>query len=169
MVIADIHGSSSAFKAVLKRYKKEHATHLLIAGDITARYSETLAKDLNSLKNHITAVHGNCDSSWEKEVLRFPIPLFQEFLMGDRTIFLTHGDLMNPGHPPLLPPESIFVSGHTHRPNISLLPDTQLFLLNPGSVISPRGDNPPSYGIITEEALEVRDLYHAKLLHHISF
>ncbi len=169
MVISDIHGSSSAFKAVMKRYKREQATHLLIAGDITARHSETLARDLNSMRNHITAVQGNCDTSWEEQVLRFPIPTFVEFKMADRTIFLTHGNLMTPSRPPVLPPGSIFVSGHTHRPDVSFLPDPHLYLLNPGSIAFPRGDNPPSYGIITEKGLEVRDLYHSRLLHHISF
>ncbi len=167
MVISDLHGSEAAFTTARERYEQEEADHLLIAGDITARYSEQLAGALNSFRNHITAVGGNCDSSWEEQVLFFPLPEFQQFSFAGRHVFLTHGNRITPAHPPLLPPGAIFISGHTHRPEASWLAERDLYLLNPGSIAQPRGGQRATYGIITADAIEVRELHRARQLMHM--
>jgi len=169
MVISDIHGSASAFTAALNRYKREEATHLLIAGDITARYSERLTESLNTFRDHITAVHGNCDSIWDQNILQFPIPMYRKIPFLDHTVFLTHGNHFSPKHPPLLEPGDIFVSGHTHRPALEYDRTTSLYLMNPGSIATPRGGSKPSYGLITADALEIKELHTSHMISRLAY
>ncbi len=169
MVISDIHGSNSAFTAAMRRYKREKATGMLIAGDITARFSNSLALALNEFKSHITAVQGNCDTHWDQDILQFPIPVFRKIPFEGHTIFLTHGYHITPYHPPLLSSGDLFVSGHTHRPHLYLHEELNIFMLNPGSITTPRRGTPPSYGIITPQILEIRDLYQAKLISSLQY
>jgi uncharacterized protein len=169
MVISDIHGNRTAFSAVQKRLSRDHGDLLLIAGDIAPRYSEGLVGDLNALSDRITAVHGNCDTPYDQQLLRFPLPVYQRISFSGRTIFLTHGDQIRPSHPPLLSPGDIFISGHTHTPSLYLQETSGIFMLNPGSVTSPRGGTAASYAVITASGIEIRELYRARRISSITF
>lgn len=159
MVIADIHGSSTAMRQVQKRFSAERAQLLLIAGDLTPRYSETEAQLLNGMRSRIEAVYGNCDTSWDDQLLQFPLPEYRQLQLFGRTVFMTHGNRMNPDHLPQLPAGSIFISGHTHSYRIHTDEHSGIICLNPGSVSRPRGsDRRSTYALISEKKLVVCDL-----------
>ena len=83
LVISDIHGSLSSFRAAMDAFHRENADHLLICGDylnhgprndIPAGYdTKGLAKALNEVKHLITGVRGNCDSEVDQMMLEFPV------------------------------------------------------------------------------------------------
>lgn len=159
MAIADIHGNARAFKAAIKRYKRIDASVLLVAGDLTPRLSSELSELLGLHASCIRAVAGNCDTTGDLAVLPFSLPLYSTHKLGSKTIFLTHGHRLSPSHPPLLEDGDIFVSGHTHLPRLSHETESGIFLVNPGSISSPRGGFLPTYALITEREIQVCELY----------
>lgn len=159
MAIADIHGNARAFEAAIKRFKRIEADVLLIAGDLTPRLSTELSELLGLHASCIRAVAGNCDTSADTALLPFSLPLYSTHALGPRTIFLTHGHSISAAHPPLLEGGDIFVSGHSHLPQVREHPESGIYLVNPGSISSPRGGYAPSYALITEQEIRVSELY----------
>jgi putative phosphoesterase len=92
-------------------------------------------------------VRGNCDygESPAERIIETP---------GGVRIFCTHGHLysVNSGVDNLIAKAksencSVALYGHTHIYCTEVV--NGIYLMNPGSVTSPRGKNPPTYGIIT--------------------
>jgi putative phosphoesterase len=81
--ISDIHGSSYYLEKVINIYEKENADYLVILGDelyhgarnpLPKEYNpKKVAEILNTYKNKIIAVRGNCDSEVDQMVLNYPI------------------------------------------------------------------------------------------------
>jgi putative phosphoesterase len=91
-------------------------------------------------------VRGNCDygESPAERILEVP---------GGVKIFCTHGHLysVNSGIEYLVEKAksencSVALYGHTHIFRTEIL--NGVYVMNPGSITSPRGKNPPTYGII---------------------
>ena len=82
-IISDIHGSLIAFEKALNQFEKENADYLVICGDflnhgprnnIPAGYdTKKLAEKLNSYKEKIIGIRGNCDSEVDQMILDFPM------------------------------------------------------------------------------------------------
>ena len=83
MFASDIHGSRSACEAVLAAYKAEGAERLVLLGDLLYHGPRNdLPKEyapkqvipmLNSMKDKIYAVRGNCEAEVDQMVLEFPV------------------------------------------------------------------------------------------------
>ena len=83
MFASDIHGSAYWAKKILERFESEEADYLVLLGDILYHgprnplpqdYNpQVVIKLLNSVKDKIIAVRGNCDSEVDQMVLEFPI------------------------------------------------------------------------------------------------
>ena len=156
MVISDIHGGISNLNKVLDIYKAENCNKLLILGDLFDYLFDINREDiinrLNLMSNSIIAVRGNCD--YNINGLLFEMPIYNEIILNDKKIFLTHGHSFDKQY--LLNTDSDFIlTGHTHVPIIDEI-ENKIFI-NPGSITKSRmGDN--SFSIITENIISIRNL-----------
>lgn len=156
MVISDIHGGIYELNKVLDIYFKEHCSKLLILGDLFDYGFSTTRDDiinrLNSMKDSIIAVSGNCDNNI-KDIL-FDMPYINKVNLNNKTITLTHGHLYSENYLSESDTDIIF-TGHSHVASIEMI-NNKLFI-NPGSISkSRRGDN--SFAIIDEEKVTIKNL-----------
>ncbi len=112
---------------------------------------------LNSLKNEILAIRGNCEAEVDQMMLEFPVLADYAAIMtaAGQTIYLTHGHHYNMENPLPMKEGDIMMYGHTHVP-IDEVRDGRRFL-NPGSVSIPKQDSGHGY-IVLEEGIFVRKL-----------
>ena len=97
MFASDIHGSSYFCRKMLEMWKKEKAGRLILLGDLLYHGPRNeLPKEyapkeviflLNSMKNEICAVRGNCEAEVDQMVLDFPVMAdYCIIVEGERTI-----------------------------------------------------------------------------------
>ncbi|MFS9433214.1 phosphodiesterase [Citrobacter sp. C348] len=167
MFASDIHGSLPATERVLELFAQSGARWLVILGDILNHgprnalpqgYAPAQVADrLNALASRIIAVRGNCDSEVDQMLLHFPITApWQQVLMDNLRLFLTHGHLYGPENLPALNAGDVLVYGHTHLPIAERRGD--IYHFNPGSVSIPKGGFTASYGILDDNVLSVMAL-----------
>jgi putative phosphoesterase len=167
MFASDIHGSLPATEQVLERFSQSGANWLIILGDVLNHgprnalpegYAPAqVAGRLNAFASRIIAVRGNCDSEVDQMLLHFPLTApWQQILLENRRLFLTHGHLFGPDKQPPLSAGDVLVYGHTHIPVAERRGDIVHF--NPGSVSIPKGGFPASYGWLEEDHLCVMAL-----------
>jgi putative phosphoesterase len=116
---------------------------------------------LNSVKNDILCVRGNCEAEVDQMVLDFPC-MADYALLADpasgHDLFLTHGHVYGAGkhnsidRMPKLRPGNALVYGHTHI-KVSEEGPSGIWLFNPGSVGIPK-DETHSYGIYEDGRFE---------------
>lgn len=167
MFASDLHGSLPATEKVLERFAQSDAQWLVVLGDILNHGPRNalpegynppaVAEALNQVANKIIAVRGNCDSEVDQMLLHFPITApWQQVLLAQQRLFLTHGHLYNPDHRPPLAANDVLVFGHTHLPVAQK--HEQIYLFNPGSVSIPKGGFEASFGMLDDGVLSVRTL-----------
>ena len=165
MVASDIHGSIGAAEMVTDKFNKTGADKLLLLGDILYHGprndlpSDYAPKEvialLNSYKDRILAVRGNCDTEVDQMVLEFPILAEYVYLVDEgQVIFATHGHHYNPDKlPPFVGAGDIFLYGHTH---VALdVVKSGIRFMNPGSPSIPKEGTKPSYIIIENGKAEL--------------
>lgn len=167
MFASDIHGSLPATERVLELFAQSGARWLVILGDILNHgprnalpqgYAPAQVADrLNALASRIIAVRGNCDSEVDQMLLHFPITApWQQVLMDNQRLFLTHGHLYGPENLLALNAGDVLIYGHTHLPVAEKRGD--IYHFNPGSVSIPKGGFTASYGILDDNVLSVMAL-----------
>ncbi len=177
MVISDIHGSLYYTKQVIDIFNKGDFDKLIILGDILYHGPRNpLTKDynpmevyelLNTYKDKIIAVRGNCDSEVDQMVLEFDIMQdYKVINLSSRDVFITHGHLYDKDKMPSLNQGDVFIHGHYH---IHLTENLDgIYYLNPGSISLPKGSSVNSYGIITNDYFKICDLM-SNVVHEIKF
>ena len=164
MFASDIHGSLPATERVLSLFAQSGARWLIILGDVLNHgprnalpegYAPAqVAEKLNPLASRIIAVRGNCDSEVDQMLLHFPLTApWQQVLLEQRRLFLTHGHLFSPDNLPPLAAGDVLVYGHTHIPVAEKR--GEIYHFNPGSVSIPKGGYPASYGMLDGNTLSV--------------
>lgn len=167
MIASDIHGSSFYLKQLMDCYKKENATRLLLLGDLLYHgprndlpkgYApKEVIQILNSMKDEIWCVRGNCEAEVDQMVLEFPVMADSMMLYLDgHTIFATHGHLYNEEKLPPLKKGDILLHGHTHVQALKVT--EQYTYLNPGSVSIPKEGNKNSYMIYNNGKVIIKSL-----------
>ena len=122
MFASDIHGSLPATERVLSLFVQSGAQWLVILGDVLNHgprnalpegYAPAqVAEKLNHFASRIIAVRGNCDSEVDQMLLQFPITApWQQVLMENSRLFLTHGHLFGPDNLPSLAAGDVLVYG----------------------------------------------------------
>lgn len=155
LIASDIHGSAYYCEKLLNVYKKEKADRLVLLGDILYHGPRNdLPKDyapkkviemLNTLKDEILCVRGNCEADVDQMVLDFPcLSDYCLLCIDDKTIFVTHGHTYNLNNLPPLKKGDILLHGHTHIPSWDKYSDDNYYL-NPGSTSIPKKDSLHSY------------------------
>lgn len=155
LIASDIHGSAYYCEKLLDVYKKEKADRLVLLGDILYHGPRNdLPKDyapkkvigmLNTVKDDILCVRGNCEAEVDQMVLDFPcLSDYCLLCIDDKTIFVTHGHTYNLNNLPPLKKGDILLHGHTHIPSWDKFNDDNYYL-NPGSTSIPKSDSLHSY------------------------
>lgn len=157
LIASDIHGSAKYCRMLLDAYKKEGAERLVLLGDflyhgprndLPEEYApKEVIELLNSYKDEIYAVRGNCEAEVDQMVLEFPVLAEYMLLpMGKRMIFATHGHIYNKEKLPPLKKGDILLNGHTH---LTACEDRGEYIyMNPGSVSIPKEGTPHGYIIL---------------------
>lgn len=167
LIASDIHGSAPCCERLLLAFRREGADMLLLLGDLLYHgprndlpegYDpKAAARLLNSAKESILCVRGNCDAEVDEAMLDFPITAeYAVISEGNRRIYAAHGH-HNEDRPLPMTAGDVLLSGHTHIP----LKEERngRFYLNPGSVSIPKGDSKRSYmicegGVFTWKTLD---------------
>lgn len=158
LVASDIHGSYYYCERLVEAYKNSGADKLILLGDILYHGPRNdLPKDyapkkvielLNSIKNEILCVRGNCDTEVDQMVLDFDILADYAIIYdGGQMIFVTHGHKFNKDNLPNLKAGDILLHGHTHIPVCDTLCG-DITVMNPGSVSIPKEDSWHGYMLI---------------------
>ena len=165
--ISDIHGSSYYLKKALEAYKREEGKEIVILGDILYHGPRNIIPEgynskevidiLNTFKEHIIAVKGNCDSEVDEMVLNFPIlSEYSLIFYSGKRIFITHGHKYNENNPITSTRGDIVISGHTHVPRGEKV--NGVYYINPGSITLPKEKSENSYGVLQGEKFFIKDL-----------
>ena len=169
MVASDIHGSAFYCSKMLEAFNREKVDKLLLLGDLLYHGprndlpKEYVPKEvitmLNSIKDKIMCVGGNCDAAVDQMVLEFPVLADYCILYaGNRMIYATHGHIHNKKALPPMMPGDILLHGHTHIPVCEEIGDTKIIYMNPGSISIPKEGSEHSYMIITDELIQWKNL-----------
>ena len=167
LIVSDIHGSLPRLQTVLDIFRRESCDMLLILGDILnygPRNSipegidpKGITEALNSLSDRIVAVRGNCDSEVDQMLLSFPMMADYSIVVeSGKRIFLTHGHKYTAES---LPNTSfdVFISGHTHIWKLDKTADGKV-VCNTGSITFPKENNVPTFAILDNGVLSIRNL-----------
>jgi hypothetical protein len=164
LIVSDIHGSETAAIKAVEMFKKENCEYMLLLGDVLyhgprnplpeGHNPKGVAESLNSIKDKIISVRGNCDADIDQMLLEFPCMADYVLLVdGKNRIFATHGHIYSPENLPKLYGLSFFFSGHTHVSEISKKGD--LTICNPGSCALPKDGKAPSVAIYDNGDLRI--------------
>ena len=170
-IVSDIHGSLEDLKKVLALFEKEKADKLVLLGDLLYHgprnplpegYNpKEVATLLNSYKDKIIAVRGNCDAEVDQMVLEFPMRAdYSELFIDGHRFFITHGHLYNEDHLPMLNEGDIFMYGHFHKPTAKK--ENGIVIFNPSSISLPKA-GVKSFGIYENNELKIVSLENEKL------
>ncbi len=168
LIASDIHGDAQTARTLLQRYEESGAEKLVLLGDILyhgprndlpAGYApKRVIELLNSVKDDILAVRGNCDTEVDQMVLSFPVLAEYAYLSFDGLrIFATHGHNFNIAKLPPLGKGDILLHGHTHVPAAEPFGNENIYI-NPGSVSIPKENSPKSYILYENRCFSFRTL-----------
>ena len=174
LIASDIHGSAYYMEKLMARIEAEAPDRILLLGDLLYHGPRNdLPRDyapkkviplLNSLKEKLLCVRGNCDTEVDQMVLDFPIMAESAYLLlGDQSVLATHGHKDGEAAPPPLASGSILLCGHTHIPAWTDHGTFRYF--NSGSVAIPKADSCHSYmtwegGVFYWKDVVTGEVYH---------
>lgn len=165
LVVSDIHGSKYYADKMLEIYKSEAPDKIILLGDLyyhgprnplTKEYAPMeVAKILNSLKEEILCVRGNCDAEVDEMISEFK---FNDNLILDingKRVFCTHGQNYNIYN---LPNEKIDIMLYGHFHTGFIKEKDGIIIANPGSISLPKENTEHSYIIIDENELILKNV-----------
>ena len=151
---SDIHGSNYYLNKLVDAIDKEKPDKIVLLGDLLYHgprndlplgYEPKKVIDLlNSYKEKIICVRGNCDTEVDQMVLNFPILSdYLNIFIDNLNIFVTHGHKFNKDNLQPLSKDDILIYGHTHIPLNTIVDN--IICLNPGSISIPKENSPHSF------------------------
>ena len=178
LIASDLHGSAYYTQMLLAREAQEAPEKLILLGDVLYHGPRNdLPRDyapkqviaqLGPLAGKILCVRGNCDCEVDQMVLPFPVLADYGWLYLDgRTVYLTHGHVINKAHPLAFAKGDILLHGHTHVPAWEPFGEENLYL-NPGSVSIPKNGSARGYLTLEDGVFQWKtlsgDVYHTLTL-----
>ena len=166
-IASDIHGSFRYCKEMIAAFEREQADKMLLLGDILyhgprndlpEEYNpKAVIELLNSKKEIILCVRGNCDTEVDQMVLEFPV-LADYCVIADcgKTVYATHGHVYNEEKLPPLAKGDYLLHGHTHVPKCVV--HASYTYLNPGSVSIPKENSHHGYMIFENGTFTWKDM-----------
>lgn len=165
MFISDIHGVSTNLAKIKKIFEKFEYDKLVVLGDIyyigprnkmIEGYNiKEVKRFLESMKDNLICMRGNCDSEVDVETSNFPIMSDLSLIMTqNHDLYITHGHIYNESN--WMKENSILIYGHFHVPFIKKIETN--YYINPGSISLPKGDYKPSYLVYDENKITIYDI-----------
>jgi len=162
IIASDIHGSALAAEKLVGWFWDEHCDYMLLLGDLLyhgprnslpGEYDcKRTAQILNTVKDKIWCVRGNCDAEVDQMMLEFPITAeYMQLPVNGKVIFATHGHHIGPDCLPPIGSCDMLMYGHFHVPEHRVISD--LLCCCPGSTSIPKGGSRPSYMTFEENRL----------------
>ena len=157
--VSDIHGNFEQFQNCIEAFDKEGADKIILLGDTASSVDNIIntqiANILNTNKEKIEVIRGNCDTADFEKLLNFEIFDIDNLYINKRYVTITHGHYYNCYD---LPENcgDIFIQGHTHVP--MLIKQGNKIIANPGSVSRPKGSDLRCYILIDEEKIYLKTL-----------
>ena len=164
LVISDIHGSSYYAEKIKEIVARENPDKIILLGDLyyhgprndlTQEYAPMkVAEILNSLKDKLLVVKGNCDAEVDEMISEFKLEDHIELKISGVDFFFSHGHKYNMDNVP--PVGKVVVYGHFHTGFIT--EEYGTIFANPGSISLPKNNTIHSYIIIDEKELILKDV-----------
>ena len=168
MIASDIHGSLFYAEKLFQRFEEEKPEKMILLGDLLYHGARNdlpegyntkgLTALLNSYKDQLMAVRGNCDAEIDQTVLAFPIMAdYLEMYVDGRRWIVTHGHVFDEKSMPWHNAGTVLLHGHTHLKVLENCGD--FYYVNPGSVSIPKDeDQIRSYMIYENGVFTIKDL-----------
>lgn len=165
LFISDIHGIKTNLPKIEERFNELNCDKLVVLGDLyyigprnkmIEGYDIDFVRNfLESFKDKLICIKGNCDSEVDKMVSNFPIinELGLIATIND-DLYLTHGHIYNESN--WNKEYSTLIYGHLHIPFIKRI-ETNTYI-NPGSISLPKEGNPPTYLVYDEKSFTIYDI-----------
>ncbi len=165
LIASDLHGSSYFTKKILEQAERLSADKVILLGDVYNHGPRNpLPKDynpmevatlLNSIKDKLIVIKGNCDSQVDTLISEFDFIENLCLVSGDKTFYLTHGHVNNIDAPTKTKFDYL-VYGHFHTGFIERKDGT--VYVNAGSVSLPKNNTPSSFVLIEDGSLILLDI-----------
>ena len=165
LFISDIHGIKVNLKKIKERFKELECDKLVVLGDlyyigprnkmIEGYDIAYVKKFLESFKDKLICIKGNCDSEADKTYSNFPIiDELGVISTINNDLYLTHGHIYNESN--WSKTNSILIYGHLHVPFIKQV-ETNIYI-NPGSISLPKSEVAPTYLFYNENEFIIYDI-----------
>ena len=164
LVVSDIHGSYYYAKKIKEIYLNEKPDKIILLGDLyyhgprnpfPKEYNPMKVSEiLNSMKENILCVRGNCDAEVDEMISEFPFKENIIMKIDGKRYFFTHGHKYNIDNIPK--DVDILIYGHFHESFIKEKED--VICVNPGSISLPKNNSKNSYLIIEDGEFYIRDI-----------
>lgn len=165
MFISDIHGIKTNLEKVKERFKELNCDKLVVLGDLyyigprnkmVEGYDiKAVESFLESMKDKLICMRGNCDSEVDLMISNFPIMNDLSLIMTENhDLYITHGHIYNESN--WMKENSILIYGHFHIPFIKKIETN--YYINPGSISLPKEGYKPSYLIYDENKITIYDI-----------
>lgn len=165
LVISDIHGSSYYAEKIKEINQKEMPDKIILLGDLyyhgprnhlSQEYNPMkVAEVLNSIKEKLLVVKGNCDAEVDEMISEFK---FEDHILMDingKNIYFTHGHKYNIENIPY-DEFDILIYGHIHQ---GFIEEKEGYIFaNPGSISLPKCNTEHSYIILEENKIILKDV-----------
>ena len=165
LVISDIHGSAFYAEKIKEIVERELPEKIVLLGDIyyhgprnelSQEYAPMkVAEVLNSLKDKLMVIRGNCDAEVDEMISEFK---FEDHIlteMNNKKIYFTHGHKYNIENIPYEDFE-IMIYGHIHQGFIER--KGEFIFANPGSISLPKGGTEHSYIILENNEIILKNV-----------
>lgn len=164
IVLSDIHGSLFYMQKIMNIIKKEEVEKVILLGDLyyhgprnslPEQYNPIeVCNLLNSIKDKIYCVKGNCDAEVDEMISEFKFDNHLKIIKNNKTLMFTHGHKYNIDNP--IENVDVLIYGHYHTGFIKK--ENDIIYVNAGSVSLPKNDTKNSYLIIDDNKIYLKDL-----------
>jgi len=166
IIASDIHGSLKYTQKLVTEIEKYNPEKIILLGDLYYHGPRNplpedynclaVANLLNTYKDRIIAVRGNCDAEVDQMISAFSLSLdYQTINIDNHEYILTHGHLFDK-YPEFL--NRPCLSGHTHIYSLNTLN------INPGSVGLPKQNKEHTYILYDNQFFDLIDLDTGKVI-----
>ena len=165
LFISDIHGIKTNLEKIKERFNELKCDKLVVLGDlyyigprnkmIEGYDIKYVHEFLETFKDKLICIRGNCDSEVDITFSSFPIISELGIISTlNEDLYLTHGHIYNESN--WKKTNSILIYGHLHIPFIKEI-ETNIYI-NPGSISLPKTEVGPTYLFFNEEEFIIYDL-----------
>ena len=163
LVISDIHGSGYYAEQINEINRREDPEKIIILGDIyyhgprnelSQEYNPMkVAEVLNSLKDKLLVVKGNCDAEVDEMISEFKFEDNILMQINGKNYYFTHGHKYNIEN---IPYENfdVMIYGHIHQ---GFIQEREGYVFaNTGSISLPKGNSEHSYIILDKNKITLK-------------